>query len=40
MLELVRMTRGSRLFETAVNFASTEGDRLKTAVERILRSNS
>jgi flagellar basal-body rod protein FlgF len=40
VLELVRLTNGTRLFQTAVNFADAEGERLKTAVERILRANA
>jgi flagellar basal-body rod protein FlgF len=40
VLELNRITRNTRAFQGAVNFADAENDRLKTAVERILRSNA
>jgi flagellar basal-body rod protein FlgF len=37
VLEMVRMTEEVREFQTAVSFAEREGERLQTAVERILR---
>lgn len=37
VLEMVRMTEELREFQNAVSFADREGERLQTAVERILR---
>ncbi|WP_431270168.1 flagellar basal-body rod protein FlgF [Dankookia sp. P2] len=37
VLEMVRMTEEVREFQNAVTFADREGERLQTAVERILR---
>jgi flagellar basal-body rod protein FlgF len=40
VLEMVRMTEEVREFQNAVTFADREGERLQTAVERILRKRS
>lgn len=40
VLEMVRMTEEVREFQNAVTFADREGDRLQSAVERILRKRS
>lgn len=40
VLEMVRMTAEVREFQTATSFAEREGERLQTAVERILRRRS
>jgi flagellar basal-body rod protein FlgF len=40
VLEMVRMTEEVREFQNAVNFADREGERLQSAVERILRKRS
>ncbi|TDH61948.1 flagellar basal-body rod protein FlgF [Dankookia rubra] len=40
VMEMVRMTEEVREFQNAVTFADREGERLQTAVERILRKRS
>lgn len=40
VMEMVRMTEEVREFQNAVNFADREGERLQSAVERILRKRS
>ncbi|MDO9709362.1 flagellar basal-body rod protein FlgF [Paracraurococcus lichenis] len=40
VLEMVRMTEEVREFQNAVTFADREGERLQTAVDRILRKRS
>ncbi|MBK1660553.1 flagellar basal-body rod protein FlgF [Paracraurococcus ruber] len=40
VLEMVRMTEELREFQNAVTFADREGERLQTAVDRILRRRS